>query len=100
MKHIKQQQLFPDDHEELFFEDGKICIKCEHKLPLTSFSPASGGNFLRPECKKSNNKLSKARVELKQKHVECVKQKNQYLIFTYVKILKYHHIEVNVDLAN
>jgi len=67
MKPFKQQQLFPDDHEELFFEDGKICIKCEHKLPLTSFSPASGGNFLRPECKKCNNKLSKARIELKQK---------------------------------
>ena len=67
MKPFKQQQLFPDDHEDLFFEDGKICIKCEHKLPLTSFSPASGGNFLRPECKKCNNKLSKARIELKQK---------------------------------
>ena len=68
MKHIKQQSLFPDHHEELFFEDGKICIKCNKKLPLSFFSPASGGNFLRPECKKCNNHLSKTRMLLKEKY--------------------------------
>jgi hypothetical protein len=66
--HTKQQELFPDHHDELVFEDGKICIKCEHKLPLTSFSPASGGNFLRPECKSCNNHLSKARKLLKEQY--------------------------------
>ena len=68
MKHTKQQSLFPDHHEELSFEDGKICIKCEKKLPLSFFSPASGGNFLRPECKKCNNHLSKTRILLKKKY--------------------------------
>ena len=67
MKHTKQQLLFPDSHEELTCEDGKICIKCDKKLPLSFFSPASGGNFLRPECRKCNNHLSKARKLLKLK---------------------------------
>ena len=65
MKHTKQMEFFEDDHNDLVFEDGKICIKCNHKLPLDSFSPASGGNFLRPECKKCNNELSKVRARLK-----------------------------------
>ena len=68
MKHTKQLSFFPDDHDELLFEDGKICIKCDKKLPLTAFSPASGGNFLRPECKECNNHLSKTRKLLKEKY--------------------------------
>ena len=68
MKHIRQQDFFEDDHFDLVFEDGKICIKCDTKLPLTNFSPASGGNFLRPECKKCNNELSKVRLLLKEKY--------------------------------
>ena len=68
MKPTKQQSLFPDYHDELTFEDGKICIKCDTKLPLSSFSPASGGNFLRPECKKCNNHLSKTRKLLKEQY--------------------------------
>ena len=68
MKPTKQQSLFPDYHDELIFKDGKICIKCDKKLPLSFFSPASGGNFLRPECKKCNNYLSKTRILLKKKY--------------------------------
>tara|TARA_R100001244_G_scaffold14150_1_gene15718 strand:- start:1900 stop:2340 length:441 start_codon:yes stop_codon:yes gene_type:complete len=68
VKHIRQQDFFEDDHSDLVFEDGKICIKCDTKLPLSSFSPASGGNFLRPECKKCNNELSKVRLILKEQY--------------------------------
>jgi len=46
----------------------KICNKCNKNLPLTSFSSHSGANYLRPECKKCNNKLSKIRLELKAKY--------------------------------
>ncbi len=69
MKHTKGQlEFFEDDHSDLVFEEGKICIKCNKKLPLDRFSPASGGNFLRPECKKCNNELSKVRARLKEQY--------------------------------
>ena len=69
MKHIdKQLNFFEDDHSDLVFEEGKICIKCDTKLPLDKFSPASGGNFLRPECRKCNNELSKVRARLKKEY--------------------------------
>ena len=68
MRLTKQLSLFPDDQYELLFENGKICIKCDKKLPLTAFSPSSGGNFLRPECRECNNYLSKTRKLLKEKY--------------------------------
>tara|TARA_R100001082_G_C4319412_1_gene140427 strand:+ start:136 stop:579 length:444 start_codon:yes stop_codon:yes gene_type:complete len=69
VKHIdKQLNFFEDDHSDLVFEEGKICIKCDTKLPLDKFSPASGGNFLRPECRKCNNELSKVRARLKKEY--------------------------------
>ena len=39
----------------------KKCSKCKQHLPLSSFSRASGGNYLRGECKACNNKLAKQR---------------------------------------
>jgi len=56
-----------DDHYDL--GDGiKECSKCKQKLSLQHFSRHSGGNYLRPECKKCNNELSKVRDRLKKKH--------------------------------
>ena len=46
----------------------KVCNKCNKDLPLTDFSSHSGANYLRPECKKCNYKLSKIRLELKAKY--------------------------------
>lgn len=44
----------------------KVCNKCNEELPVSCFSPHSASNYLRPECKKCNQKLSKLRKELKE----------------------------------
>ena len=65
---MEQMQLcLEDDHYDL--GDGiKECSKCSRKLSLQHFSRHSGGNYLRPECKKCNNELSKVRDRLKKKY--------------------------------
>ena len=64
---MDQLPLFEDDHYDLG-DDSKFCSKCKKLLPLSNFSRTSGGNYLRPECKKCNNDLSKVRAALKEKH--------------------------------
>ena len=44
----------------------KKCNKCSRLLDLNNFSPSGGGKYLRPECKKCNNKLSKERRILRE----------------------------------
>lgn len=44
----------------------KKCCKCNQNLPVENFSKCSGGNYLRPECRKCNYKLSKERKELRE----------------------------------
>ena len=46
--------------------DTKTCTKCKKELPLSEFSWCSGGSYLRTECKKCNNTLSKERKKLKE----------------------------------
>jgi len=47
--------------------EGAVCSKCGTLKPLSSFSKASGGNYLRTECKKCANTLSSTRAKLKAK---------------------------------
>ena len=64
---IQIQLALEDDHYDL--GDGiKECSKCKQKLSLQHFSRHSGGNYLRPECKKCNNELSRVRERLKREH--------------------------------
>lgn len=64
---MEQISFLEDDHYDL--GDGvKECSKCKYVLPLQAFSRHSGGNYLRPECKKCNNELSKVRERLKQQY--------------------------------
>lgn len=46
----------------------KTCSKCKKQLPSSDFSPANGGKYLRPECKKCARILSKQRKLLKEKY--------------------------------
>jgi len=46
----------------------KKCNKCKQDLSICEFSKHSASNYLRPECKKCNNILSKQRKELKKQH--------------------------------
>lgn len=46
----------------------KKCNKCNKELPLSEFSKHSASNYLRPECKKCNNNLSKQRSDLRKIH--------------------------------
>lgn len=62
-----QIDFLEDDHFDLG-GDTKECSKCKSTLPLSSFSRHSGGNYLRPECKRCNNELSKLREKLKQEY--------------------------------
>lgn len=43
----------------------KTCSKCKLELDDSSFSPSSGGKYLRPECKSCAKRLSKEREELR-----------------------------------
>jgi hypothetical protein len=43
----------------------KTCTKCYRLLPLHNFGNASGGNYLRKECKSCANKLRKVRDRLR-----------------------------------
>ena len=63
-KHIDEQTFQLD----LFDENYKLCNKCNRNLPISDFNFASGGNYLRPECKQCNNDLRKIRNELREKH--------------------------------
>lgn len=46
-------------------QEDKICTKCNQLLPLSDFSPSGGANYLRRECKKCTNELTKTRKQLK-----------------------------------
>ena len=46
----------------------KKCIKCLRVLEESKFGNSSGANFLRPECRECNNKLSRERRVLKKKY--------------------------------
>jgi hypothetical protein len=64
-----QLTLFPTlEHEDLGAGEGKVCCKCDTYLPLSAFSPSSGANFLRPECKACNYELQKVRERLREEH--------------------------------
>jgi hypothetical protein len=43
----------------------KTCSKCYKNLPRTEFSPASGGTYLRPECRSCARSLSNIRKSLR-----------------------------------
>ena len=66
----------------------KKCNKCQQFLHRSKFSPCSGGNYLRPECRKCGYKLAKVRQKLKEQfgtpHQNyicpiCKKEKDQLL---------------------
>lgn len=46
----------------------KQCSKCKNILPVSEFSPSSGGKYLRPECKSCAKNLANKRKELKKIH--------------------------------
>jgi hypothetical protein len=66
----------------------KKCSKCNELLNENCFGPANGGRYLRPECRKCNNLLSKKRKALKEKYAPpnenhvcpiCLRNKNELL---------------------
>ena len=54
-------QLCFFEHDDLGAGHGKVCSKCNQYLPLDAFNMASGGNYLRAECRKCNNEMQKVR---------------------------------------
>ena len=68
----EQLKLFIEDIElyeaHPACEDTKICSKCMHTLPSSAFSTASGGSYLRPECKACASTLTKVRKQLREVH--------------------------------
>jgi RNase P subunit RPR2 len=60
-----QLGLFETEDLESIKGEGKVCNKCDTLLPLTSFSFASGGNYLRSECKSCSNDLQKLRNKIR-----------------------------------
>lgn len=45
-------------------QETKVCSKCNRALSVDCFSPASGGKYLRPECRECASKLTKIRKKL------------------------------------
>jgi len=62
------EQLCFFEHQDLGAGHGKVCSKCDQYLPLESYNMASGGNYLRAECRKCNNEMQKVRKRLREKH--------------------------------
>lgn len=60
-----QLELFQSSDTDYKGKEGKVCNKCKQFLPLSAFSRHSAANYLRPECKSCNNKLSKVRQEIR-----------------------------------
>tara|TARA_R110002020_G_scaffold167017_3_gene355230 strand:- start:22966 stop:23415 length:450 start_codon:yes stop_codon:yes gene_type:complete len=46
----------------------RLCNKCNGWLPISAFGNASGGNYLRRECKQCNKELKKVRDKLRLEH--------------------------------
>jgi hypothetical protein len=62
---MTQLYLFDDLVLDIGAREGKTCSKCNSYLPLSSFSNASGGAYLRSECRKCSNELGKVRLKLR-----------------------------------
>jgi len=60
-----QLSLFDTEEYESIKGKGKECIKCQVFLPLNSFSFASGGNYLRSECKSCANEMQRLRAKIR-----------------------------------
>ncbi len=61
-----QLEMFEQEEVDSMRGEGKECNKCNNVLPLTSFSFASGGNYLRSECKSCSNEMQKLRNKIRQ----------------------------------
>ena len=61
---IIQEELFNNEFSINPNVETKTCNKCLRVLPVNCFCSHSGANYLRPECKKCNNKLKTVRKSL------------------------------------
>ena len=57
-------QLFQSEKENT-----KICNKCGNDVPLSGYTNASGGNYLRSECKTCERELGKVRAQLRKENM-------------------------------
>lgn len=53
----------PEEPES--YQGGRVCSKCKRTRPSDRYSPTSGGNYLRAECRDCNRKLNTIREHLK-----------------------------------
>jgi hypothetical protein len=59
--------LFYIEGEEgtIVSQDTKVCSKCKQELPTYLFGKASGGNYLRGECRACSREVTLAREKAK-----------------------------------
>lgn len=82
-----QKLLFDDlSNIDQSNENIKVCSKCNKSLSKDSFSPCSGGKYLRPECRECSSDLAKTRKKLREENEEpsvdyvcpiCLKSKEE-----------------------
>ncbi len=75
------------EHSDLGCEDGKTCSKCNQFLPLDKFNFASGGNYLRAECRSCNNEMQSLERWLAEAESMAKDLENHSLII-------YHHLKL------
>ncbi len=62
---MNQPNLFGWEEYEPIVGDSKVCVKCGVDKPLSSYGVHSGGSYLRTECRKCNNHMSRIRNKIR-----------------------------------
>jgi len=66
---FEQIALFIDEYSgDEQSEYTKVCSKCSNALPFTAYGPANGAGYLRAECRRCINELTRTRNELRSVH--------------------------------
>ena len=62
---MNQPNLFGWEEYEPIVGESKVCVKCGVDKPLSSYGVHSGGSYLRTECRKCNNHMSRIRNRIR-----------------------------------
>ena len=62
---MTQPNLFGWEEYDPIVGASKVCVKCGVDKPLSAYGVHSGGSYLRTECRKCNNHMSRIRNKIR-----------------------------------